>query len=572
MEKLSTQLDNEQKENKTIENSTILHQGKEISCSSCCKTPVKAVCVKCGKYLCSECINTVKFSKRLLQPITLPESIGVFPGVAICKDDLNLGISPAAIIIYLLIGLTIASLFINWIITVFLVLLLIAIGSNKQEIDSRLFIKESDKKLKIFRAIPQFKFLIKEKLNMDFSVGIDGKKYADFSEIEGNLALSLKFDKDESKRYKEESEKQNFEQIHAGFLHFSDTEQIQSQKLLDSIFNNSEKAFALTGEIPEKFDSIVKNKKSFGIQYDYEAKLRREDHEADKENYLPFWIFPGKVESEMNSNSWGLEFQIANPDIQKVIIKSLTVKIPPELEGVEITDGLYESDKRQVSWENIKVTPEAPCSVSIQFVRPIHDSKQIEAEYEIEIDGRCLSGINVQPQNIWNVAGRQVDETKISIQKTTELKGRINIATRLQPKRQEVISKVRRVFSGIPLTEHLAQSIINAVSERDVYAKYIFEAPAITAMHEDTSLLSRYWEIIGRHYSRYQPYDVHIILTGEEPQNGSNLTSSFDLNSEIIIRGFTDIQFKEEKQDVEALSKDLDVTISNLIESEKNNG
>jgi hypothetical protein len=496
--------------------------------------------------------------------MALPEEELSSRETVFCKDHLQSSLSPGAIIFLVVLALLLSALFI---IREFVIplgtIILIGLAANKKRLDRKLWGKRLGQQSKTYGLYPRYRFNVFEKWELNVNLGLAPSKYFDYQKSQGNFTLLLKLDDHENQRFIKSSEAVEYERIHAGFLRLFNTESV-------SIVKDPETAFALSGPIPENFESTIRNRKSFGIQFEYEGKLKKEIPSKSGTPFLPFWIFPGKTASEMNSRSWGLEFRVTNPQMRKLYVKALTVHIPPELEGVEVTDGLYESEKRQIFWENIKATPENPCTVFVEFLRPLHNTQQINAHYHIEIEGRCISGFDIQPKYIWDPMGYPADETKITINKSTIIEGDINVATRLQPKRQEVISQRKRIIPGIPLTSRLAHSIIDTLSNRDVYAKYIFEAPAIIAMHEEGSILSRYWEIIGRHYSRYHPYDVHVILTGEEPQISDKLSYEPALNFEIIIRGFTDMQFQAEKQDVEALAKDLEVAISDLTKNEKN--
>ncbi len=482
--------------------------------------------------------------------------------MAFCPDHRKTTLSPSAIMFLLATALAVYFLSrTRWDLAGVTGALALALIANRERLD-RLLLRW---KAQEFALFPRYKINQQETLQVDLSLGDPDADYVRYRGLSGSLTVSMRLNEEETSGFSRASSKNRYDRIRTGFLRLSNLGRIVP---VDDEFKAAIKhpdcALPLVSPAPDQFKALLANKGAFGARLDYTVTLPEESNGGESDSLLPFWILPGITGAEMNSRTWGLEFRVKPAHPRGVVIKSLTVSVPLELEGIEHSDGLYQSEKRLLCWENLKVTPSQPCRVYAEFVRPLHSVARLSGSCRVEIDGKCLSGFDVEREFLWNALGAKVRASNVAVDQSVVVEAQFTTATLLQPKRLEIIARLKKEIPGRVLDTRLAHAVIKRISEGGVYAKYIFEAPSVVAVHEGGSVLRRFWEIIGRQYVKYQPYDIHVVLAGEEPHMGTKGGYQPDLHLEVIVRGFSQVQSAEEKQDVDRLALELETAVTEL--------
>ena len=413
---------------------------------------------------------------------------------------------------------------------------------------------------------PQYSFETSEQASLDFNLGIPAKEYASFKEdIESILTITINLEESEKKRFSEKEAHRKCRQIHAGFVKFErDQELIFANKVFDSA---PDAAITLCGPIPGTLELLVNEQRGFGKKTAYSSREDRigKDTDGRRKSPLPFQVLPSETRSPLNSHMWGLRFVINDPRVRKITLKSLAVHVPPEVQSVENTDGIFEAEQSQVCWKDLKFYKDG-MEIRVDFIKPIFLADRIECSYSVEVEGIGIGGLEIDPGHVWHPDGLPADRDKISIKRSLVMAGTITAATRLQPRNQEVIARQSRSEPETQLTVTLAHALIKAFSDRGLYCKQIIEIPENVASQEKGNAVSRYWEIIGRFYIKYQPYDVHIVLAGAEAQAEGEGPFPSNLNVDIIVRNLSDVQFVDsENQDAHSLAHNLALCVEEVI-------
>lgn len=243
------------------------------------------------------------------------------------------------------------------------------------------------------------------------------------------------------------------------------------------------------------------------------------------------------------------------------------MELPPELEPVEYTDGIFESEHCRIVWRDLPIALQSPARIQAEFGKPVHCVYRISADYEIEIDGAVLSDLRVPLNYVWYPTGRQVEPERLSVRQSTVLMGKITIATRLQVKRQEIITRHRTSRSNCLLTISLAHKLFSELSESGSLCERTEAPPSLILKSCD--IWCRYWELIGRYYIERQPYDVHIVLTGHDCEMGVSREAEFRVDLEIIVRNVAENSLERaEWQKVDSAALDLLSAAEKVIAAE----
>jgi hypothetical protein len=279
----------------------------------------------------------------------------------------------------------------------------------------------------------------------------------------------------------------------------------------------------------------------------------------------PFVARPYIDASRRNSRCWGLEFVLTDVDIDRVILKTLIMDVPPEVKSVEWSDGVYEREAQRVRWTGLVITSANPGRVLVEFSRPVYEAAIISGRYEVEIPDVSISGMSFDEAGIWSVTGRGVDPKCLTVKQMSNIDGTFEAATRLQPTREEVIARRGASFPGAALSDALAHRILVALSARNVDAKDVVESKRRPGDAKASGFDARHWEILGRFHVGNRPYDVHLLLTAGETTHDRKNPPEPIASVEIVVRTLAEWAFvREERQGVDAVCFDL----MSLVEAE----
>jgi hypothetical protein len=97
-------------------------------------------------------------------------------------------------------------------------------------------------------------------------------------------------------------------------------------------------------------------------------------------------------------------------------------------------------------------------------------------------------------------------------------------------------AEVEEVAEVALLPDHLTViELTNMLSDEERYVKRVIENPPRGGGR--AGLLSRFWDIAGRHYLGIYPIDFHIVLTGEEQNQGGFRASAGSTTARITVQG-----------------------------------
>jgi len=542
-------------------------------CTECYDIGILGVCCTCGKYLCARCSPSPSFLGRI-RPGILPAGRGKTRAI-LCREHIDTTVSPTAILILSALAVSVTLSLAGFPKAMWSLLLPLTLAAAKRHLDALSFGRDG-KRILPHWVSPTYKVTVLESARLDFILGSKTGSYSQFSEKKGLLTFAMK-EKAKSGLGDGKPVDKGTGILHCGFIR-PDFPKAGTRLMRghDSWTLPPDRALLISGPRPAGFETAVDTGAEFGTRFAYGWERMEPHEEADPSPKLPFWILPRRLGTEANARHWGLEFVIADPKIGQVTLKRLVLHIPAELDGIESTDGAYEGDRMQISWQNLKVISGQGCGVYVQFKQPLRRARILEASYTAVAEGFSLSGIDLGPGGIWGPDGFPAKEGTVAATRSVQLEGSIRIDARLQLVRQEFTRQHKCVFPGLMLTNDVAHEVIKCLADRDVYAKYVFEAPPVLCMGDEGAYYRRYWEIIGRHYLHYHPFDVHAILTGKQPLGSQPTGVDADCNLELIVRSHSqhgpqdaDAQenrrYPEETQQAEALSQDILNAVDNAL-------
>jgi len=183
--------------------------------------------------------------------------------------------------------------------------------------------------------------------------------------------------------------------------------------------------------------------------------------------------------------------------------------------------------------------------LSVKFENQIDTTDTIRGSIDV-LFHRALSGVSAVEvyhplggRRGWTENGKTVDtQTRVVADFALSLAGVHYQDTRVvpDPRRAEDDDKhvTDELANVIPDYETVA-NLTNALSASGYYVKRVIENPQSTGPR--ANVVSRYWDIAGRHYERVFPVEFRIVLTGEELYGGENQAMDGTTRVTVAVRG-----------------------------------
>lgn len=530
--------------------------GNELRCSKCFQNEGALVCAQCSRLLCADCAVLPGFFKVAVPTVSSSES-RQHEDFIFCSEHRQSYLSVGALVfVSSLLVTLVCSIAGSWLALPSAAVATLAFA--KKRFVDQLIASRRKAECDVFGVFARYQFSTSENLTLDFDLG--SRTYTTSNRATGKLTVSVKLDHGDKDWFMEMGGSTIFHSLHAGFYRLRGIRTL----LLGRHKDQPQFATRIEGEIPSNFLDIIPAH-SIGTSAEYQIAETQPEDEPPRRK-LPFTVTPNEQLSAMDSRVWGLTFKTNERSTAKMTLKRLIVHVPVDLESVQSTDGVFESEQSRVVWQDIPFNSEHPASVQVEFSQPIRNVREITAHYAVEINGGGLSGLSIPANCVWYPNGRQIEPERVTVTQSAAISGAIKAATRLQANRQEIIGKKSISRPGCFLTIELAHELIAGLSKRGLYAKDIFEAPSGTVVTGSLPTICRYWEIVGRCYREHQPYDVHIVLAGQEQRAQARPANDVRLDLEVVVRSLSELQFTAvESQKVDSVALDLLSAVGEIL-------
>jgi hypothetical protein len=224
------------------------------------------------------------------------------------------------------------------------------------------------------------------------------------------------------------------------------------------------------------------------------------------------------------------------PDLACRLEECRLSALPPELGNVRhVHLGRFDSDHGEIIWRNLPfqrgLAAASPTSnaqpptlvLSVTFANPIlhqevlHNQPEIAGSYRCSLDG-LLSGMTLQPEQIWNALGRRAaaEHVPINIEQSSMIDGRLVVdVRRLSQEHEHALAE--RICYHSPIEDELIARVLRVLVDGcRVDLQRIEQALPRLDPAGTLATQLRYWDIIGRQYdlSRLSAVDVHIVISG----------------------------------------------------------
>jgi hypothetical protein len=544
-----------------VEETERLQQGDELRCSACYKADPKYVCSVCGRLLCAHCVRNPRFFTVSLPAAELPKDLKPASRPVYCSEHRRATVSFAAIGICSSLAVGLFGMIVSsGTLALFGLALGVGLLLTRSRLD-RISARRRRGNSSVFGALARYELEIEEKLELDLNLACDAP-YAVKGEPRGKLSLAVILDDGDKQRFGKGGGSSTFTELHAGFFKARGTRTRFNEELSMAGF-----ATPIRGPIPAEFLNLIPGRR-IGARLSYSIVAPEDPDGRSRWWGIPILVVPDKGASEFNPRLWGLTFCLQTEEVRKCVITRLTLDLPPELVSVEYTDGVFESEQSRIVWRDLPISPQSPARIQVEFGEPIHCVDRLIARYEIEMEGIALSDLRIPLNYVWYPTGQKVESERFIVKQSTLVSGTISAATRLQPKRQEVIARHRISRPKCLLTVSLAHKLLSEFSNQGLYAKDINEAGP-TLVLKSSDIWCRYWEVIGRYYIERQPYDVHIVLTGHDCEMGVSSDCDFRLELEIVVRNLAEHSLDtSEWEKVDSAALDLLSAAERVIHAE----
>jgi hypothetical protein len=543
--------------------------GEGRRCHKCHKPDIVAVCADCGVYLCAKCRREIRPWYQRWHTGWLPAASHAREESTYCDVHLPRRISPAVLSFSALLLFSVAVTLAAGPTWLWLMAMnaAVVVAWTRHRIDYFVLSRTGGLPDQV-AILPHYTVDVREHLPLDFHLGVPGQSYLHAGRGTLHLSTTLRSRAAEALRELPEATRRNSRAVRAGFVRLGRPSEAALQKPCELI-GRDDGALSLTGMVrmPADLDDILRAGLRREMQFDWSVKAPAD---ADRDWHPPFIVRPYAAASRNNSRCWGLEFVLCRDAISRIVLRSLIVEVPPELEAVERSDGGALFGPARVRWTNLVITPARPTRIMLEFAQPVYKCETISCTYEMEIPDASLAGLPLDHHDFWSATGRGVDASKVGIKRETRVDGRITVASRLQPTREEVSARRDVILSGRHLSDVEAHRVIAALAERGVETNDVVESRLDAGADARGQRHPRHWEILGRHYIEGQPYDIHIMLAADvlRAPNAASETNTSAAAVRIVVRTLAEWSvLQRQRQDVDAVCAELLLTITSALEA-----
>ncbi|WP_433555795.1 hypothetical protein ACQPWY_25685 [Pseudonocardia xinjiangensis] len=187
--------------------------------------------------------------------------------------------------------------------------------------------------------------------------------------------------------------------------------------------------------------------------------------------------------------------------------------------------------RRRIEWRkpNVATAARGMCRLAVSFDRRIDVGSRIAGEVQMRFD-RTLSGVASVDVHAAGGARRhqrihRVTRTDVSLSFNLSLAAVRYQAIRSVPDRaKDKDFREQNFYPGIVPDHQCVAELVEQLSNDGYYVKSVVENPPRPG--SSARVVNRVWDISGRRYHRLHPTDFRIIMTGEEPESGSDVAGS----------------------------------------------
>ena len=544
-------------------------EGAGRRCHKCYAPDIVAVCASCGAYLCAGC-------RREIQPWYERRHTGWLPGAVhareesvYCDAHRPQRISRTFLLFSALLLLSIVVTLVGapawvWLLVIGTAAVLVSI---RHRID-HFILQRTEGLPDDVMILPHYTVDLQESLALDFRLGMPRQSYLDAGRGTLRLTTTLNPKTTEAPLRGSAAKQRGSRAVRAGFFRLGLPVEGRFE-MPPGWVSRDERALPLAAKVraPADMDDILRAGLKSDLQFDWVPEA---PPDADRGWQPPFIVRPYAAASRHNSRCWGLEFVLCRDAISSLILRSLIVEVPPGLGSVERSEGGAPFGPTRVRWTNLVVTSARPARIALEFAQPVYKCEAITCTYEMEIPDASLAGLSLDHRDFWFATGRALEASHISVKRQARIDGRITVASRLQPTREEVTARKDATLLGVRLSDAEAHQVIAALAEHGVEAKDVVESRIDAGASTRSQAPSRHWEILGRHYVEDQPYDVHIMLTADviRDRDATGETSTPVVTAWIVVRTLAEWSFlQRQRQDVDAVCAALLMAITSALEA-----
>lgn len=219
---------------------------------------------------------------------------------------------------------------------------------------------------------------------------------------------------------------------------------------------------------------------------------------------------------------------------------------------VEYTNGFIDESLMQVRWTRWPLTGSRSAPPSITFSQPVPSLRR-PLGIDFEIEGDCaISDFEFGANRIWLPTGAAVDPLQLIKRHTTRVCGKTYIDPALLSYQCEMATEpITELVPEVALTPTVISRLLARLAAADVMIHAVTENSDTLSTLEGQRVFS--WDIWGRKYEHVYPLDVHILLSGCPPQNGSQASVSFTVTGRVLMNS----QFKKLEENVHRFAREV---------------
>jgi hypothetical protein len=259
---------------------------------------------------------------------------------------------------------------------------------------------------------------------------------------------------------------------------------------------------------------------------------------------MPVWLTPAispgsdrralDLDVQWRTREPGVDTVAAESVLESKKIESLRIYVPATWGEVQsysraerVIVSVPSDGWRSIEWQEPKIERSSLglCHLSVAFERRIDPSDSVTGELDMRFHG-TLSGAKLVQVHAAGGARRR-DGARCTASTRVKLGFDLSLAkVRYQDVRAvpdpvrdgEKTRPERKTFDDIVPDHHTVAQLTDILSREGYYVKRVVENPAQPG--RNAAVLNRSWDIAGRRYNGLHPIDFHLVISGEEVQDG----------------------------------------------------